>query len=187
VVAPSDADDISRSILAEFGTVARALAETEDAQRRVVHDDRVVGLLAAMRDVMEEGLQADLLVRQVSPTDPALIRYLVATMGSLPIEVLRVLFLDSGRRLLAEEQVACGSVDRMDLYPRTIFKRALEKNAAALILVHNHPGGSAKASDEDVSLTQRLSALGTSLGVAIDDHFIVAGAQCLSMKRGAWL
>src|SRR3546814_17880936 len=65
-------------------------------------------------------------------------------MGSLPIEVLRILFLDRGRRPLADEQLQHGTLAQLAIYPRTIFRRALELNAAAIILIHNHPSGHAR-------------------------------------------
>ncbi|WP_412177504.1 JAB domain-containing protein [Sphingobium indicum] len=60
-------------------------------------------------------------------------------MGSLPDEVLRILFLDASYRLIADEQLHHGSVRQLELYPRTIFRRAIEHGATGLILVHNHP------------------------------------------------
>ena len=77
--------------------------------------------------------------RTITPTDPKLIAYLKTSMGSLPEEVLRVLFLDGACRLITDEQLQQGSLAQLILYPRIIFKRALELDAASIVLVHNHP------------------------------------------------
>src|SRR3546814_2644014 len=75
-------------------------------------------------------------------------------MGALPEEILRVLFLDASRRLVADEQMQHGSVRQLALYPRTIFRRALELDAAAILLVHNHPSGDPTPSDRDIRVTE---------------------------------
>jgi len=101
----------------------------------------------------------------------------MAAMGSLPDEHLRILFLDPTRRLIADEQLQRGSLGQLAIYPRTIFRRALEHNAAAIILVHNHPSGDPSPSDEDISATRKLDQIGRALDVTILDHIIVTAAQ----------
>src|SRR3546814_16559466 len=86
-----------------------------------------------------EAIRAELLGRVIEPSSPKLIEYLKTSMGALPEEILRVLFLDASRRLVADEQMQPGSVRQLALYPRTIFRRALELAAAAILLVHHHP------------------------------------------------
>src|SRR3546814_12740428 len=73
-------------------------------------------------------------------------------MGALPEEILRVLFLDASRRLVADEQMQHGSVRQLALYPRTIFRRALDPDAAAILLVHTNPSGDPTPSDSDISV-----------------------------------
>src|SRR3546814_12927667 len=97
----------------------------------------------------------------------------MASMGSLPDEVLRILFLDASYRLIADEQLHHGSVRQLELYPRTIFRRAIEHGATGLILVHNHPSGDATPSENDIVATRRLSDLGRSLDIEIVDHIVV--------------
>src|SRR3546814_8020610 len=98
-------------------------------------------------------------------------------MGSLPIEVLRILFLDGARRLLADEQLQHGTLAQLAIYPRTIFRRALELNAAAIILIHNHPSGDARPSDEDIAVTRKLDQIGRALAVEIFEHIVVTSAS----------
>src|SRR3546814_20939730 len=81
-------------------------------------------------------------------------------MGSLPEAVLRVLFLDGACRLITDEQLQQGSLAQLILYPRIIFKRALELDAASIVLVHNHPS---------VDPTDRKSVVsGKSVSVRVD-------------------
>lgn len=123
--------------------------------------------------MMTEAMRCDLRAATIDPFDPKLRQYLIASMGSLPVEVLRILFLDSGRRLLADEQVQNGTLTQIAIYPRTIFRRALELNAASVILVHNHPSGDPSPSEEDIAVTQRLGQIGRALDVEILDHIVV--------------
>jgi DNA repair protein RadC len=71
------------------------------------------------------------------------------------------------------------------VYPREVVKVALEKNASALILVHNHPSGSLKASDNDMQLTKLLTEICSQVGITIHDHLIVSRAGAYSIKLGA--
>src|SRR3546814_9181180 len=88
-------------------------------------------ILLGARDMFLEGLQADLTTQPVDPACPKLGQYLMASMGSLPDEVLRILFLDASYRLIADEQLHHGSVRQLELYPRTIFRRS-EKHTSEL-------------------------------------------------------
>src|SRR3546814_6163917 len=112
--------------------------------------------------------------RTITPTDPKLIAYLKTSMGSLPEEVLRVLFLDGACRLITDEQLQQGSLAQLILYPRIIFKRALELDAASLVLVHNHPSGDPTPSDADISSQERLEAHASNLGIELTAHIVVS-------------
>jgi len=77
-------------------------------------------------------------------------------------------------------------VDRTAIYPRNLMKRALELDAKGLILFHNHPGGTARASQEDIDLTRRMAEACSPLEIKILDHFLLAGAEVLSFKENGW-
>jgi len=126
--------------------------------------------------MMTEAMRSDLRSVSIDPFDPKLHQYLIASMGSLPVEVLRILFLDIRRRLLADEQLQNGTLAQLAIYPRTIFRRALELNAASIILVHNHPSGDPTPSEEDVAVTRRLDQIGRALDVEILDHIVVTSS-----------
>src|SRR3546814_12113021 len=95
-------------------------------------------------------------------------------MGSLPEAVLRVLFLDGACRLITDEQLQQGSLAQLILYPRIIFKRALELDAASIVLVHNHPSGDPTPSEADISSTERLAALASNLGLELTEPIVVS-------------
>lgn len=136
-----------------------------------------VTYLESVREAMFEGMRSELRSIRIDPFDTALRRYLIASMGSLPDEMLRIFFLDAGHRLIADEQLQQGTLTHCAIYPRTIFRRALEHNAAAIILVHNHPSGDHTPSAEDVATTCRLDQIGRALGIELLDHIIVTAAR----------
>jgi DNA repair protein RadC len=88
-------------------------------------------------------------------------------------EHFRILFLDKGNHLIADEQQQTGTVDHTPVYPREVVKRALELSATALILVHNHPSGDPTPSHADIEMTQTIINVAGPLGIAVHDHIIV--------------
>ena len=85
----------------------------------------------------------------------------------------RVLYLDRKNVLIADEEQARGTVDHVPVYPREIIRRALELNASALILVHNHPSGDPTPSRSDVEMTAAIDTACAAIGVTIHDHVII--------------
>ena len=95
-------------------------------------------------------------------------------------EVLRVLYLSSGNEVLSTEEFD-GDVSNVGFEPRKIFSEAFSSNAAAMILVHNHPSGRSEFTSEDVEVTRKVSDLGDDLGVKLLDH-VLAGESFVSMR-----
>lgn len=98
-------------------------------------------------------------------------------------EVLRVFYLSSGNELLEKREFS-GSVSAVGAQPRKIFKTALNSNASAVILVHNHPSGEADATDADIDVTRELISVGEKLGVEVLDH-VVVGEEFFSMRENS--
>lgn len=118
-----------------------------------------------------------------SPNDAR--QYVIFKLALLEHEVFSVLLLDNQHRLLGYEQLFRGSLREVSIYPREVVKLSLHYNAAALILVHNHPSGNTEPSTADCHITQRLKTALDLIDVRILDHFIVAGNQTTSLaERG---
>src|SRR5690606_38251587 len=86
----------------------------------------------------------------------AVLDYCHTVMAHRETEQFRVLFLDRRNVLIADEEQASGTVDHVPVYPREVVKRALELNASALILVHNHPSGDPTPSGADIAMTRQV-------------------------------
>lgn len=111
-------------------------------------------------------------------------RYLSMKLGHFEREVFAVLFLDNQNQLISYQELFFGTVDSATVYPREVAKAALQANAAALILAHNHPSGIAEPSQSDKRITTRLVDALKLLDIRILDH-VVVGAECVSFaERG---
>jgi DNA repair protein RadC len=103
-------------------------------------------------------------------------------MAHRDTEQFRVLYLDRKNALVADEAQAQGTVDHVPVYPREVVKRALELNASALILVHNHPSGDPTPSDSDILMTRQIKVAAEALGLTLHDHLVIGRSRELSFR-----
>ncbi len=108
--------------------------------------------------------------------------YLKKRLGTQRRERFSAILLNSANNLLAEVDLEYGTVNRTQVYPRNLVEKVIAHSAAAVILVHNHPGGSTDPSREDLILTKKLIKLGEDMDFTILDHFIVTDSEIVSMK-----
>ena len=112
-------------------------------------------------------------------------QYFVSKLALLPHEVFSCLLLDNQHRILGYEELFRGTVNEVSIYPREVVKLALAYNAAAIIVVHNHPSGEPEPSQCDKTITQRLKSALELVDIKLLDHFIVGGTQTVSLaERG---
>jgi DNA repair protein RadC len=119
-------------------------------------------------------------------TSPRVARdYLALKYSLAEQELFIVLFLDNRHRLIECVEMFRGTIDGASVHPREVVKAALQKNAAAVILVHNHPSGVAEPSQADEIITQRLRDALALVDIRVVDHLIVAAGACTSLaERG---
>ncbi|MEJ8568816.1 JAB domain-containing protein [Elongatibacter sediminis] len=118
-----------------------------------------------------------------SPQDTK--NYLAVKLTETQREQFYVLFLSTRHHVLKLKKLFEGTLDGAAVYPREVVKEALQVNAGAVILCHNHPSGVSEPSLADQAITRRIKeALGT-VDIRVLDHFVVAGGECISMaERG---
>jgi DNA repair protein RadC len=125
--------------------------------------------------------------RQVLSSWNALLEYCQATMAHRDTEQFRLFFLDTKNVLIADEEQAKGTVDHVPVYPREVVKRALELNASALILVHNHPSGDPTPSEADIVMTRKIQDAAEVMGITLHDHLIIGKSCELSFRSEGYL
>lgn len=160
------------------GSLAPLFAESLDGNGS--HD-----ICTAARELVRRWLNEELR-RDCSLTTPGSVRdYLRLFFNGREYESFVVLFLDAQTRLIVAKEIFRGTLTQTSVYPREIVKEALQENAAAVILAHNHPSGVATPSNADKTLTSALKQALSLVDVKVLDHFIVAGASSLSLaERG---
>ncbi len=114
------------------------------------------------------------------PEDAA---YLVMEeMRHLDREHFSALLINTKNQVIARETVSIGALNSSAVHPRELFKGAIRRSAAAIILVHNHPSGDPTPSKEDIDVTRRLQEAGEIVGIEILDHIIIGDMKHVSFK-----
>ncbi|MEO1789565.1 MAG: DNA repair protein RadC, partial [Pseudomonadota bacterium] len=131
--------------------------------------------------------RARVMGRPVVSSWQALLDYCQATMAHRETEQFRVLYLDTRNTVIADEEQARGTVDHVPVYPREVVKRALELNASALILVHNHPSGDPTPSQADIDMTERIRQAAEVLSITLHDHLVIGQSRELSFRSEGYL
>lgn len=99
-------------------------------------------------------------------------------------ETFGCLFLDARHQVIAYRELFLGTIDSATVHPREVARAALECNAAALILAHNHPSGTAEPSSADVAITRRIVDAMHLIDVRVLDHLVIGSDQVASMAAG---
>lgn len=110
-------------------------------------------------------------------------KYLICKMSELKSEVFGMLMLDSQHRVIKSQNLFNGTIDGASVYPREVVRAALEANAAAVILYHNHPSGMPEPSMADRQITRRLVDALALIDVRVLDHIIVGGTTTRSFAE----
>ena len=190
-----DVKPLAKSLLAEFGSLGGVLAADSARLEQVMlaadpaHADRIekdrhftVTHLKGIQRLLQRVLAENVQEQAIISSWQALLDYLKIALGHEPIEQFRVLFLDKKNILIKDEVQQRGTVDHTPLYPREIAKRALELNASAVIMVHNHPSGDPTPSRADIEMTKQVEAALAPIRVALHDHLIIGKDRHLSFK-----
>jgi len=109
--------------------------------------------------------------------------YLRVCFGALEHEVFVVVLLDNRHRVLKNVELFRGTIDGCAVYPREIVKMVVQCNAAAVVLAHNHPSGTASPSQADELITRRIKDALTLIDVRVLDHLIVGGDEIYSFAE----
>lgn len=183
-----DVKPLARELLEKFSDFNGVISAPEARLRDVGGvGDAVVVELKIVEAAAQRLARARVMQRHVVSSWDALVDYCHTTMAHRETEQFRVLFLDRKNVLIADEEQAKGTVDHVPVYPREVAKRALELNASALILVHNHPSGDPTPSQPDIEMTARVAAACDALGLTLHDHLIIGRSRELSFRAEGYL
>ncbi|MGE4326108.1 MAG: DNA repair protein RadC [Pseudodonghicola sp.] len=183
-----DVKPLARALLDHFGDINRVLA-APPARLETVEGigPATIADLKIVEAVAHRMARARVMQRHVISSWDAVLDYCHTTMSHRETEQFRILYLDTKNTLIADEEQARGTVDHVPVYPREVAKRALELNASALILVHNHPSGDPSPSQSDIRMTEKIHDACATLGITLHDHLIVGKSTELSFRAEGYL
>lgn len=172
---------LAEELLGQMGSLPAVLSAP------FVQISKTLGVGLAKYSILQAALEIsrrtarNQLMKQAISTPLDLANWLTAHLSGLPHEVFGAAFLDSRNRLLGIENLFRGSLSQTSVYPREIVARALQLNAAKVVIFHNHPSGVAEPSYADQQLTSRLRGLLAQLDLVLWDHLLVAGDRVVSI------
>lgn len=180
--------DLARELLQEFGGLRPLLeaSQTEFCRGPGLGNAKYAQLQAVL-EMARRHLSASLQTGNAL-TSPGLVRqYLSARLRHHQREVFAVLFLDNQHRLITYAELFHGTIDSASVYPREVVKEALARNAAAIILAHNHPSGVAEPSQADRRITERIQAALELVDIRVLDHMVVGDSEVVSFAERGFL
>ncbi|MCB8874396.1 RadC family protein [Acidisoma silvae] len=179
-----DTKPIARALLTQFRSFAGAIAAPPQELRDIegLGEAGIAALKTAQAAAIRL-VRAEVMDQPILATWDRIIDYLMAMLARERVEHFRVLFLDTKNRLVADEPQSRGTVNLTSVYPREVVRRALELNASAIILVHNHPSGNPTPSRQDIEMTQAVHKAAAALSIGLYDHIIIGNGQWASLRK----
>lgn len=183
-----DTKPLAKRLIKYFGGLSKLLhAESADLAQVEGMGEAAVCAVRIVRATYERALREEVQNGPIIQSWTALLDYCRVSLGHRKIEEFRVLFLNHKHMLLADEAQQSGTINHAPVYPREVARRALELGAAAIILVHNHPGGDPTPSKDDVQITKQIASAVSALGITVHDHLVIAGKKHYSFKSNGLL
>ncbi|WP_425046868.1 RadC family protein [Primorskyibacter sp. S87] len=183
-----DVKPLARDLLDQFGDFNRVITAPRERLKAVTGiGPAVIVELKIVEAAAARLARSRVIQHHVISSWDAILDYCHTTMSHRETEQFRVLFLDRKNILIADEEQAKGTVDHVPVYPREVAKRALELNASALILVHNHPSGDPTPSHSDIEMTAKVNDACSALGLILHDHLIIGKSRELSFRSAGYL
>ncbi|WGW04375.1 RadC family protein [Tropicibacter oceani] len=178
-----DVKPLARQLLETFGDFNGVVSAPRARLSQVSGvGDAVVTELKIVEAAAHRLARSRVIKKHLLSSWDALLDYCQTAMAHGDIEQFRVLYLDRKNVLIADEAQARGTVDHVPVYPREVVKRALELNATAMILVHNHPSGDPTPSHADIEMTEQIRLAAEALGITLHDHLVIGKSRELSFR-----
>lgn len=178
-----DIKPLAKQLITTFGSFAAVIAAPHE---RLIDIKGVSAKTALDLKILKEA--ANKLAKETVMGQPvlsswtALLDYCRTVMQFENKEQFRILFLDRKNRLIADEVLGRGTIDRAPVYPREVIKRALTLDSSAIILAHNHPSGDPTPSQSDIEMTKQIVLATKAVGISVHDHLIIGRHNIASFK-----
>lgn len=184
----SDCKQAAKDALKKFGSLNAVLeAEPKELQEiDGIGPNNVFGL--KLTQTVARRYLADRVIGQdVITSSDEVLDYLKHNLRDKAQEIFSVIYLNGRNAIIGMEELFHGSLTSSAVYPREVVKKVLKQNAAAIILVHNHPSGNLSPSQEDIKITKKLKDAVATIDVTVHDHLIIAGNDYYSFADNDYL
>ncbi len=178
-----DAVSLARDLIEYFGGLRGLLSAKKSDLEKIkgLGCAKIAQLLAAI-EITKRQLKEKIAGKEYIENDKDVLDYLSLSMRDLKEEFFKVVYLDRSNRILEVETIVRGTVDQAPIYPREVIKSAINKDATAVIFVHNHPSGSRKPSQFDIDITKRLISACKAVDITPLDHIVITSQGHISLK-----
>lgn len=183
-----DVKPLAKRLINSFGSFAEVISA--DARTLTLEDGLGETAVCALKIAQAGAIrlaQEQVMNKPVLSSWQMLLDYCRASMAYHGVEQFRLLYLNRKNVLIADELQQRGTIDHTPVYPREVIKRALDLEASALIMVHNHPSGDTTPSPADIDMTKRIKSIAKPLNIELHDHVIVSRKGYYSFKSNALL
>ncbi|WP_414903171.1 RadC family protein [Sphingomonas flavalba] len=177
-----DTKPLAKRLIHQFGGIGGLLSADAAALTRAGLGDTSVAALKIVQAAALRLIRAEVSDRPVIASWQALLDYLRADLAHIPVERVRVLYLNARNMLIRDELTSEGSIDQAAIHPREVIRRAIDLGASGVILVHNHPSGDPAPSRQDIAVTRALIEAGKHLSIVVHDHIIIGAGGHSSMR-----
>jgi DNA repair protein RadC len=184
-----DVKPLAKELIKKFGSFSKVLdASVSDLQKVKGMGEASAISLSAFRQAMafyhNSNIQSD--KEQVTKMS-GLVEMLRANIGHRKNEVLFAIFLNAKNEVIATKEMGTGTVSQAAAFPRQIVEKALKQKATSIILAHNHPGGIAEPSEQDINITTEIKKALALVDISLQDHIILADNEYYSFMRNGIL
>lgn len=178
-----DVKPLAKALIAEFGSLGRVLNATRsDLEAIKGVNESALAMLRTVQEAAERLLKEEVKEQPILQSWKALLDYCRASMAYHKTEQFRIIYLNRKNMLIADDLQEAGTVDQTPAYPREVVKRAIQLDASAVILVHNHPSGDTTPSKADIMLTKQIQEALKVVNIALHDHVIISTTEHYSFK-----
>lgn len=179
-----DVRPLARSLVKRFGGVYRVLSASIDDLITVNGIGRNTAIfLKLVQQMMTINYKSQLAETPIFHDENILHNYCRIMMAGKSIEELHILYLDNNLKLICDEIHTIGTIDTSAVYPREIARRALDKNARSIVMVHNHPASHNSFSNDDIEMTRIVKSVLLTLNIEFYDHLVVSNDVVYSARQ----
>ncbi|KQN63284.1 DNA repair protein RadC [Erwinia sp. E602] len=180
---------LAQQLMAEFGSLYQLM----NASRAEFREGSGVGAakFAQLNAVAELARRCfscrDAIAKRSVTSTRQLLDFLQGSLAQQEREIFQVVFFDNQHRVIHVSEMFSGTINSVEVHPREIVREALKRNAAAIILAHNHPSGVAEPSQADRDITAQIVRACSLMDIRVLDHMVIGHGQYVSFAERGWL